>query len=347
MAIAANSVSLADYALTSNSPPVRAVTYSLILSENVMQDVPLINSESLVANGVRFEGNLPTVNWSPLNAEGVTTKGTPTAYSEQAYTFRNNIDVDKVFVRDKNAIVDPRATQVGAFLKSLTYDMNDKFINNDHVAGDANAPVGIKYRIANGGVFGVRPENLIDGGGTDLSLAGMTQATANKFLVYLDQLLWSVDSPQGTGVTLYMNEVLKRQMAAAVRVMGTSGGFATVKDQFDRSIDMYKGATIRDIGYKKDQLTRIIPGNGVSGSGAVGELNTGVASTGASAVYTSIYAVNYGTDHFFGWQFDDINVQDLGLINNGVIYRTFIDWIIGFMNQSTRSLGRLYDLKIA
>src|SRR6266704_2798119 len=311
MAIAANSVSLADYALTSNSPPVRAVTYSLILSENVMQDVPLINSESLVANGVRFEGNLPTVNWSPLNAEGVTTKGTPTAYSEQAYTFRNNIDVDKVFVRDKNAIV------------------------------------GIKYRIANGGVFGVRPENLIDGGGTDLSLAGMTQATANKFLVYLDQLLWSVDSPEGTGVTLYMNEVLKRQMAAAVRVMGTSGGFATVKDQFDRSIDMYKGATIRDIGYKKDQLTRIIPGNGVSGSGAVGELNTGVASTGASAVYTSIYAVNYGTDHFFGWQFDDINVQDLGLINNGVIYRTFIDWIIGFMNQSTRSLGRLYDLKIA
>ncbi len=79
----------------------------------------------------------------------------------------------------------------------------------------------------------------------------------------------------------------------------------------------------------------------------MGELNTGVASTGASAVYTSIYAVNYGTDHFFGWQFDDINVQDLGLINNGVIYRTFIDWIIGFMNQSTRSLGRLYDLKIA
>src|SRR6266571_6171405 len=141
MAIAANSVSLADYALTSNSPPVRAVTYSLILSENVMQDVPLINSESLVANGVRFEGNLPSVNWAPLNAEGVTTKGTPTPYAEQAYMIRNNIDTDKVLVEDKNSIVDPRGVQTEAYLRALTYDMNFRFIKNDHVTGDANAPV--------------------------------------------------------------------------------------------------------------------------------------------------------------------------------------------------------------
>src|SRR6266568_4632613 len=138
MAIAANSVSLADYALTSNSPPVRAVTYSLIESGNVMQDVPLINSESLIANGVRFEGNLPTVNWSQLNAEGVTTKGTPTAYSEQAYTFRNNIDVDKFLVEEENAIVDPRGVQADAYLKALTYDLNYKFLKNDHIAGDVN-----------------------------------------------------------------------------------------------------------------------------------------------------------------------------------------------------------------
>ncbi|SRR5260221_435527 len=347
MAIAANSVTLADYALISNDPMVRAVTYSLIENGNIMQDVPLISKKSLVANGVRFEGNLPSVNWSPVNAEGVTTKGTPTAYQEQIYLIRNYIDVDKVFVQEENALVDPRATQIGAYMKSLTYDMNYKFIKNDHLTGDANAPVGLKYRITNGGTFGVRPENLIDAGGVDLSLAGMTQATANKFLVLLDQLLWSVDSPEGTGITLYMNEVLKRQFAAAIRTMGTSGGFETTQDQFNRTIQMYKGATIRDIGYKADQSTRIIAGNGVSGSGAVGELATGADSTGSSATFTSIYAVNYGTDHFFGWQFDDINVQDLGLLNNGVIYRTLVDWSVGLMNQSTRSLGRLYDIKLA
>src|SRR5258708_3084655 len=153
MAIGAGTLTLADYALLSNSPMVQAVPYSLILYGNIGQDVAVINKKTMVANGVRFEGNLPIVNWAQLNAEGVTTKGTPTAYSEQLYTIRNYIDVDKLFVEEENAIVDPRAAQVGAWLKAKTYDLNDKFFNNDHIAGNSNAPVGLRYRIDNGGVF--------------------------------------------------------------------------------------------------------------------------------------------------------------------------------------------------
>jgi hypothetical protein len=329
-------MTLADYALNSNSPVVRGITYSLIDNGSVIQDIPLVTQKSLVANGVRFEGNLPTVNWAQINAEGVTTKGVPTAYSEQVYLIRNYIDVDYLFVQDVNAIVDPRAAQVGAYMKSLTYDFNYKFINNDHITGDANAPVGLKYRIANGGTFGVRPENLIDGGGVDLTQAAATQATANKFIELLDQLLWSVNSPEGTGVVLYMNEVMKRRFAFVVRLMGTSGGFTTMQDQFNRTIQMYKGAIIRDIGYKQDQTTRIITNT---------ELATGLATTGST--YTSIYAVNYGTDYFFGWQFNEPVFEDLGLINNGVIYRTNINWAVGLLNSSTRSIARLYDIKMS
>jgi len=336
MAVSANATNLADYALNSNSPAVRAVTYSLIQNDNVIQDIPLLSKKSLVASGVRFEGNLPSINWSPLNAEPVTTKGTPTAYQEQVYLIRNSIDVDKVYVQDENAIMDPRAMQVGAYLKALTYDVNYKFISNDHITGDVNAPVGLKYRIANGGTFGVRPENLVNGGGVDLTQAAATQATANKFLEFLDQLLWSVDSPSGEGVTLYMNEVMRRRIPFVIRLMGTSGGFDITKDQFNRTVEMYKGAVIRDIGYKADQATRIITNT---------ELSTGLADTGGT--YSSVYGVNYGTDHFFGWQFDDINVQDLGLLNSGVIYRTLIDWSVGLMNQSTRSLGRIYGIKMS
>lgn len=336
MTIAANSVTLADYALTSNSEMVRAVTYSLIDYGNVMQDVPLIPKKTLIANGVRFEGNLPTVNWSPLNAEGVTTKGTPTPYQEQVYLIRNYIDVDKLLVEEENAIVNPRAVQEEAFLKSLTYDMNYKFFQNNHITGDVNAPVGLAYRIANGGTYGVRPENLIDAGGVDLSSSGINSTTSNNFIEYLDQLLWSVDSINGEGVVLYMNEVMQRRFAKAVRIMGTSGGFTIMKDQFDRTIQMYKGAIVRDPGYKQDQSTRIL---------TTTELATGLANTGGT--FTSIYAVNYGTDHFFGWQFEPPNVLDLGLINNGVIYRTVIDWAVGLMNASTRSIGRLYDIKLA
>lgn len=338
MAIGAGTVTLADYAQMSNNPLVQAVTYSLIVNDNVLQDVPLTDRKSLIANGARFEGNLPTVNWSQLNAEGVTTKGTPTPYQEQVYIIRNYIDVDKFIVEDQNQVVEPRAVQAEAYLKALTYDMNYKFLKNDHVTGDANAPVGLRFRIDNGGTMGVRPENKIDAGGVDLSQTALasTPGNGNKFLEFLDQLLWAVDSPTGAGVVLYMNEVMRRRFAFAVRGLGTSGGFETTRDQFNRTIDMYKNAVIRDPGYKADQATRII---------TTTELATGAADTGAT--FTSIYAVNYGTDHFSGWQFGPLNVQDLGLIYNGAIYRTLIDWAVGYLVASTRSIGRLYDIKLS
>jgi len=336
MAILTGTVTLADYAQMKNQPLIAAVTYSLILYANVMQDIPLINRNSLTVNGARFEGNLPTVNWSQINAEGVTTRGVPTAYQEQAYILRNYIDVDKFIVEDVNAITDPRALQSEAYLKALTYDFNYQFFKNDHISGNQNAPVGLRYRIDNGGTFGVRPENKIDALGVVLSQAAATQASSNAFLEYLDQLLWSVDAPDGTGVVLYMNEVMKRRLNYALRLMGTSGGLDITQDQFNRTIASYKGAIIRDPGYKADQATRII---------TTTELANGTADTGST--YTSIYAVNYGTDHFYGWQFGPPNVEDLGLIYNGAIYRTLIDWAIGLVNASTRSIGRLYDIKLA
>ena len=347
--ISSNSYTLADYALNSNQPLIQRVTMSLIDYGNVLQDVPLVNKKSLIANGTRFEGNLPTINWSPLNSEGVTTKGTPTAYQEQVYLIRNYIDVDKFIVEDENQIVEPRGLQTQAYLKGLTYDFNFKFFKNDHITGDVNAPVGIRYRIDNGGTFGVRPENKIDAGGAtaDVSQAGLTSKTGGAFLEVLDQLLWSVDSPEGEGVTLYMNDFMRRRLHFVLRFMGTSGGLDQAKDQFDRVIYTYKGATLRDPGVKADQSTRIIAGNAIpAGAGSIGETAAGVDSTGASANFTSIYAVNYGMDHFLGWQFEPVNVQDLGLIYNGVIYRTLIDWAVGFLNVSTRSLGRLFDIKI-
>ncbi len=247
MAIGAGTITLADYALMSNSPLVQRVSFSLIENGSALQDIPLITKKSLIVNGTRFEGNLPSVNWAQLNAEGVTTKGTPTPWQEKAYFIRNYIDVDQVLVEEENAITDPRAIQLSAYLKSVTYDFNYKLIKNDHITGDANSVVGLRYRIDNGGSFGVRSENKINASGLDVTQANATQATANKMLELFDQLLWSVDSPEGTGVTIYMNEVFKRRLPFLVRLMGTSGGFSITQDQFGRDIEKYKGATLRDI----------------------------------------------------------------------------------------------------
>lgn len=331
-----SALSMAQYAIMSNDPMVKAVTFSLLDMGTALTDIPFVNKKTLIANGVRWEGNLPSVNWGAINTTPVTTLGTPKPYQEQAYVMRNAIKVDKVYVDEENQIVDPRGAQLAAYLKSVAYDFNYKFIKNDHVAGDAAAPVGLRWRIDNGSDFGVWSSAKIDGGGVDLTLAAMTATTANKFIELLEQLLWSVDSPNGAGVTLYMNEVMKRRFATALRTMGTTGGFSIVQDQFDRTVEKFMGATIKDIGYKSDQATRII---------TTTELANGSADTGGT--YTSIYAVNYGQDHFFGWQYEPVQAHDLGLLNDGVTYSTVVDWAGGFMNANIRSIGRLYDIKLA
>lgn len=333
MAISSSALTLGQYAIMSNDPLVQAVTYSLIDNGSVMaRDIPFQNAATLIANGVRWEGNLPSVNWANINEEGTTVSGTPTPYQEQAYILRNYIDVDKVLVQDRNQIVDPRAAQTAAYLKAQAYDFNDKFINNNHTSGNVKAVVGLRARIDNGTTYGVRSENKINGNAVDMRGANMTAVTFGAFSEYVDQLLWSVDSPDGSGVVLYLNDVLKRRWERALRQFAGQGGFSQATDQYGRVVEMYKGAQIRDIGRKADQSTLIITNTETA------------AGVDGSSTHTSIYAAKFDTEHLSGWQFEPLQARDLGLMENGVIYRTFIDWTGGLYNAHTRSMGRLYGI---
>jgi hypothetical protein len=337
MAVSASALNMAQYAIMSNDPLVQAVTFSLIDNGSVMaRDIPFANKKTLIANGVRWEGNLPSVTWVNVNEEGTTTSGTPTPYQEQVYILRNNIDVDKYLVEDQNQIANPRAIQLAAWLKAQAYDFNFKFIKNDHTTGDAKAFVGLRYRINNGSTFGVRSENKIDAAAVDLTQAAATAATFGNFLEFVDQLLWSVDSPEGDGVVLYVNDVLKRRWSNLAARFAGQGGLSQAQDQMGRTVSMYKNAQIRDIGYKADQSTRVI---------TVTETANGTTDTGST--HTSIYAAHYGEENMMGWQFDPLAAKDLGLLESGAIYRTFVDWAGGLINMSTRSIGRIHGVKLS
>ncbi len=229
MPVASGSMTLGQWAMLSNNPLVQRVTMSLIQGGSAMTDIPFQNNETLYINGVRFDGGLPAVNWANLNDDSVTVSAQPSPFQEQAYILRNSIDVDEFLVRDRNNIQDPRSVQLQFYLAGVTYDFNDRFINNDHVTGNAKAPVGLRARINNPTLFGVRSENKIDAGGNTASLgpSTMTAATANAFLEILDQALWSVDTPDGSPTTvIYGNEVFKRRINRAVRILGTQVGFS-------------------------------------------------------------------------------------------------------------------------
>lgn len=328
-------LTLTQFALMSNPPLVQAVAYSLVMAGNVMQDIPFMNSEQMYANGVRFVGNLPTVGWANVNDDPTATSGTPTSFQEQAYLIRNHIKVDKVLVKDKTAIQDPRGTQTQAYLKALTYDFNDKFINNNHTSGNKKSIVGLRYRIDNPSQYGVRSENKINGNAVDLTQAAATNATFGNFLEFLDELLFDVDSEDGTGVVLYMNELLRRRISNLAGRFAGSGGFSTATDQLGRTVSRYKNATLRTIGRKDDQATQIITSTETA------------AGVDGSSTHTSVYAVHYGMEYFHGWQYGPLNVEDLGLDDSGARYKTLIDWTGGLFSPSVRSIARLYGVKVA
>lgn len=330
-----NSLTLSEYAMMSNDPLVKKVTYSLLQMGNVLQDIPLLNAQTLIANGVRFLGNgLPSVAWGKLNQEPTVTKGKPTPFQEQAYLIRNSIDVDTKLVNDRNAITDPRGQQVEAYLRAVTYEVNHRFINNDHVSGNSDCFIGIRSRLDNPATYGVESEMKIDAGGVVMTTS-MTAATANSFIEYVDTLLDYMGAPDGSGVVLYMNDLMKRRFARAIRVLGAGAGFTTQQDAFDRTVETYRNAVIRDLGRKADQSTRII----TSTEAADG--------TDGSSNYTSIYGVKYGEGYFTGWQFEPLVPRDLGLLDNGVIYRTVFDWAFGLYMEYTRAIGRIYDIKVS
>jgi hypothetical protein len=322
--------------MMSNDPLVQRVTYSLLKTGNVLQDIPLMDNKTLKAQGVRFRGaGLPAVNWGQVNKEPTVTKGKPEPWQENVFVIRNSIDVDKMYVEDKNAIVDPRGAQIQAYLQAVTYEVNDKFVNNDHVTGDSNAPVGLRYRLDNPADWGPESEMKINGGGVDLSQSGLTATTANNFIELVDQLLAYMGAKDGNGVVIYVNDVLERRFARAIRTLGAGAGFEMTTDAFDRPVARYRNAVIRDLGRKADQSTRII---------STTENSDG---TPGSSTYTSLYATLYGEDYFGGWQWEPFTPRDLGLLDNGVIYRTVFDWAFGLYQIHSRAIARVYNIKLA
>lgn len=338
MAVSTSALTLAQYAILSNDPRILRITYSLLQNAQVLQDIPLTVKKTLYINGSRWTGNLPTVNWARLNTEPTVTTGTPSPYQEQLYFVRNAIDTDRVFVEDENRITDPRAAMIEAYLAAYGYDLNDKFINNDHLAGDAQAPVGLRYRTSSAGqtAYGTNSDMLIDASGMDLTQANMTAAIANNLIEIVQQLLDRMGTREGEGVTIYANDTWIRRFERAVRIAGVGAGFSIVKDAFDRPVANYKQAKIRDIGRKANQTTKIITDTETS-AGAAG-----------SSTYTSMYAVRYGEGQFHGWQFDEFMMKDIGRIGNaGTILRNLADWGVGFIQDHTRCVGRIFGFKVS
>lgn len=333
MAIDSNSLTLAEYLQYTNDPLIQNAIFSLYGVNSVLGDTSFDTDSTMVRRGSRFRNaDLPTVNWRKLNEEPPVVSGAPEQFSESVYIMANNIDTDIVLLADRNNYNDTRSSRFNLWWWSTLYDVNDKFINNNHATGDPDAIVGIRERLDDPTTWGVESGLKVDGGGVVMTDA-LTSTSANDFFGLIQDTLYEMGNPNGDGCVMYVNQELDKQMARAIRLMGAASGWTTQMDNFDRPVLMYRNMRISVIGRKKDGTTQIIT-NTETASGADG------AST-----FTSFYIVRYGETYAKSWQMRPLSITDLGILNNGMINRIAIGWEFGYTFEDTRSMARGFNIK--
>ena len=337
-----SAMTLDKFAMQSEDPGVKKLTFSLYKTTNILKDLPLKTNPRLYMNGLRYTDNLPSVTWGRLNETGTVVSGKPRSYQAEVALIRNQFQFDRRFLNQPDAIQDFPSMEFNAWLESLTYTLNSTFINNDPAnssTGDANAWVGLRARLDNYATYGHDSNCLVNGGGADLS-TGMTATTAQNFLEKFEEAIHAIDpTGEGEGIVAYMNDTMIRRIKRAISIAGAGAGWDTGKDAFDRKFESFRGVKIRNIGHNSP--TR-------SSSTLVIKNTETAAGLDGSSTFSSIYFVKYGEDSFSGWQTNPLAPKNLGPSSeNGIFVNVVVDWGVGLWVPSTLSVARLYNIKMS
>jgi hypothetical protein len=338
MAASSDALTLYDYGAMSNDPLVKKITMGLYeVGTSVLDVLPIANTKSLKANGVRFlAGSLPTVGTRKLNGEPTVVRSVPKKFEEQAYIVSNQFQIDRFLDMEQNAIQDPIDVQFKAWQESFVRTFSDKFINATPTTDD-DWFAGLRYRTSAVGrpEYDIPAEMFMDAS-ADMRL-DMTSIKAESFFEKLDEALDAIGSPEGNGATIMVNAELFRRISTAAKRAGGGSLLDQTRDNFDRQITTYRNARLLQLPRKSNDSEQIITST---------ENNVGTATTGSE--YTSAYVVRLGADRFTGWQFEPLAVKDLGVDPTvGTRRNVVVDWACGLFQAHPRSVVRLYDIRMS
>jgi len=323
------SYTLADFSRLATQPLKKAVI-DIFRRESFMLDTLAFETPGTLNIEMLRTKSLPTITAREIGEAYTESKGITENLQERVSFLGGYIDVPKEYIKAKNQVVNQRALQTEMFVTSMAYKFNDMFINGNPET-NLKEMTGIHYRLIND----LDAAQSIDAGGADLSHGTPADLLAAqiKIVDLLEELIHTVDGHKAD--VLLMNSTTYLRLLSALRARGY---WATTKDSFGRSLPTFGegGPKIVDIGVKKDQSTLIMPNT---------ELANGTAITGAT--FTSIYALKLGDPFLKGWQFDSVNAEDIGLLENGVSYRSIIDWGCGIYFYNPRSMARIYNIQAA
>ena len=335
MPVFSQALTVLDYAAQSKSMGQMKICMSLLENGSILEDLPLVTNPSLEVKGRRVTGaDIPNTGWGQINKAPTPIKTTVRPFEEQVALIREIIQVDRRLKNQTNWIDDPFSIQIDGATKAHMYDINDAYFNNDPAAGgNQDAIIGLKARLSNPALYGTVSNLSIDGSGLTVTQA-MTQAQAMNFLEAIGQAFAYLGSSDGKGCVAYCNWQMKERWLRAYRLLGQS--FRIDKDSFGREVEYFRQCKVRDIGFKKDQVTPIL---------GFTETTNGVGLTGGNR--SSIYIVRYGDNYTKGWQTNALEPEYLGTSTEyGIYENVLIDWAFGMYNSNTRAFARVFGMQL-
>ncbi len=302
----------------------KSVLDTFIMESNMMELMPFETIGAIATTVVRYQ-DLPSVGFRNINGTFSSSDGHLEHQVETISAMGGFSDTDKIIAATKNTIADARALQQTMSVKAMAFLMNDKFINGNPEV-DEKEFKGLAERIDDLNAEGFTGQ-YIDNNGTSGDGILLNTAEQHNFLDHIDQAIYSI-AGHNPAFAL-MNSTTLLALRSVLRRLGL---LDTTKDSFDRTVDMYDGVRLLDIGVKADQTTEILP-------------NTETLESAGAPESTSIYFVKPGIgENFWGIQTYPMDVDDKGLLQTAPVHRTEVDWPVGFAQANPYSLCRLYAI---
>lgn len=293
---------LPEYAKTVAAEKSRAVMELFPEESDILGVLPY-----KTAPGGRYgyfrEGALPNnmgfraINETPSEGYGVINDLT-----EQCFPIAGNIDVDRVLINRYG--MERRSTEERMSIKRKAKVLTDTFMTGDN-ASNPKEYTGIKNRLRAVGSGAAS----VDGSNYDSRIIANSQSSGGGALslAMLDLAISLVENP----THILLPKKLRDRFPAAVRDAGVGGVYTNDTEDLGRRVARYQGLPML-IGY------------GITPFGAFLPFNE-VAYGGGSAVTASIYVLSFGETGVSGLETSPMEVTDIGLMENGVHYRTNIE----------------------
>lgn len=324
--MADSAYTLADFESRAESNLVKGVIKTWRTQAPVMERLSWKQNSGLDLKMLRTK-TLPTEAWVKIGETLPAMKGVTEPYTERVYKMGGKIDVPREYTI-ANSVVDERANQEEMALTAMAGGFNYAFIKGDPTS-DPDSIVGLWYRLKNL----LSSDQTVAGGGYDIS---PDTAQSDWQFGILDKIDALRDQCEGNDCdALIMDITTKQRLEAAFR---KSGLLSQTVDQVGNRFMTYGsgGPLIIPMGWKNDQSTKII--------GHV-ESDDGNTLTGGDA--TTIYAVKFSEPYLAGFYLNDIRAEDKGELEDGVNFRTVVDWTCGLYQVHPRAIARLVGIVAA